>query len=245
MVDEKMKVSIVCIAKQEDHYLEEWVNYHLKLGFDRIIIYVNNWRTNFSHEKVTLVEFDGREKQLPAYNSYIQNNHEFDWTAFIDVDEFIVLKKHKNIKDFISDYKNYDSICMSWVLFGSNNLTFDENGEKSVLKRFTMRDKNANPHVKVLVKKNKSVTFLDPHHTSLGWVDTNHTKGTGPYNPNPITDIIQLNHYFTKTKEEFEKKIKRGRVDLDTPGSNRTMKDFHDHDINDVEDLLALNFYNS
>jgi hypothetical protein len=56
MVGNEMKVAIVCIAKNEDLYLEEWVNYHLKLGFDRIYIYMNNWRTNYHNDKVTLIE---------------------------------------------------------------------------------------------------------------------------------------------------------------------------------------------
>jgi Glycosyl transferase family 2 len=245
MVGNEMKVAIVCIAKNEDLYLDEWVNYHLKLGFDRIFVYMNNWRTNYHNDKVTLIEFDGKESQLPAYNSFIIKNDEYDWTAFIDVDEFIVLKKHKRIKEFLSDYSQHDSICMSWVLFGSNNLSFDKNGDKSVLRRFTKRQKGINNHVKVFVKKNKTVKFLDPHHVSLPWVDTNHQKGTGPLNLKPVTDVIQLNHYFTKTKEEFLKKIERGRADLDTASSNRTLSDFTKHDLNEIEDLLALEFYNS
>ena len=39
-----MKIALVCIAKNEDDYIEEWVNYHLKLGFSKIFIYENNWR---------------------------------------------------------------------------------------------------------------------------------------------------------------------------------------------------------
>ena len=33
------KVALVAIAKDEDHYIEEWIRYHLKLGFDHVIIY--------------------------------------------------------------------------------------------------------------------------------------------------------------------------------------------------------------
>ena len=34
----------------------------------------------------------------------------YDWVAFFDVDEFLVLKKHKNIKDFIEVYKDYNGL---------------------------------------------------------------------------------------------------------------------------------------
>jgi hypothetical protein len=38
-----MKISLVCIAKMEDFYINEWVLYHKKLGFDDIIIYETDW----------------------------------------------------------------------------------------------------------------------------------------------------------------------------------------------------------
>ncbi len=34
-----MDISLVCIAKDEDHYIDEWLDYHLKLGFTRVVVY--------------------------------------------------------------------------------------------------------------------------------------------------------------------------------------------------------------
>lgn len=39
-----MKTALVCIAKDEDHYIAEWIKYHTKLGFDEIFVYENSWR---------------------------------------------------------------------------------------------------------------------------------------------------------------------------------------------------------
>ncbi|WP_368044404.1 glycosyltransferase family 2 protein, partial [uncultured Desulfovibrio sp.] len=37
-----MKYCAVClIAKDEEYYLKEWCEYHLRIGFDSIIIYDN------------------------------------------------------------------------------------------------------------------------------------------------------------------------------------------------------------
>ena len=33
-----MKVALVCIAKNEDNYIQEWINYNLKLGFDKTLV---------------------------------------------------------------------------------------------------------------------------------------------------------------------------------------------------------------
>lgn len=34
-----MKTALVCIAKREDYYIEEWLRYNFKLGFDDIWVY--------------------------------------------------------------------------------------------------------------------------------------------------------------------------------------------------------------
>ena len=55
-----MKIAIVCIAKDEDNYLREWLDYHFKIGFDHIYVYQNNW--HFKEEVpdyVHLIDFPG------------------------------------------------------------------------------------------------------------------------------------------------------------------------------------------
>ena len=37
-----MKTTIVAIAKRENKYIREWIEYYLKLGFDNIVLYDNN-----------------------------------------------------------------------------------------------------------------------------------------------------------------------------------------------------------
>ena len=37
-----MNTAICCIAKYENRYLKEWVDYHMELGFDQIFIFDNN-----------------------------------------------------------------------------------------------------------------------------------------------------------------------------------------------------------
>lgn len=111
-----MKIVLVCIAKDED-------NYHLKLGFDHIFIYENDWNSGIKNEKVTNIHVKGHRQQIPTYNNFIKNNKSnYDWVAFIDVDEFLVLKKHKNIHEFINDYKNEDAIGVNWVFLVTTDM---------------------------------------------------------------------------------------------------------------------------
>jgi hypothetical protein len=234
-----MKIALVCIAKNEDPYIQEWVDYHIKLGFHKIFIYENDWESKIKNENVVTVPTPGVVQQLPAYNNFIrQYRNDYDWAAFLDVDEFLVLKKHKTISNFISDYKNEDAIGINWVLFGDNGLTSSE--EFSVIKRFTKRGTIPNEHIKSIVNL-KKVGYMHVHNPNGKSVDTNFKRiDNSPFNHNGPIDVAQINHYFCKTKDEFVKKRDRGRADT---GTFRDISDFAQHNKNEIEDLFAYNFF--
>lgn len=42
MESSKPKIAICCIAKDENWYVNDWIGYHLALGFDHVYLYDNN-----------------------------------------------------------------------------------------------------------------------------------------------------------------------------------------------------------
>jgi hypothetical protein len=250
-MENKIIAAVVCIAKGEDNYIHEWIDYHLKLGFDDIIVYKNDWPYTIGKDKVTEVIANGENLQVKCYNNFLnicakrgEENKLFDWVAFIDVDEYICLKKHTNIKDFLAEYNHLNYIPMNWKLFGDSNLT---EPAKGVVTRFTKTSLEPDKHIKSLVKPLRGVQFLDVHQVNIPWTDTNGNRGAGPYNYNKVCDVIQLNHYFCKTLKEFEIKRNRGRADMLKSNQYyiRTIEDFYIHNFNEVEDLTACDFYKS
>ena len=64
-----MKVALVCIAKEEDNYIQEWIDYNKKLGFDDIIIY-----QNIDVNKITgLTIYNSEGKLFYSSDSYQEN----------------------------------------------------------------------------------------------------------------------------------------------------------------------------
>jgi hypothetical protein len=234
-----MKIALVCIAKNEDNYIQEWIDYHKKLGYDDIFIYQNNWRCQIEEPNVIKIEYDGEVRQVPAYNDFIQKNKtNYDWVSFFDVDEFLVLKKHKNIKEFIQDYQDFDGIGVNWILFGDNNLT-GVTDEYSVIKRFTKRQLGVNEHIKSTIKLTNDVIMGVHAPNNKMLCNTNKELFSGSFNRNTLDDIAQINHYFCKTREEFIEKINRGRSDT---YQKRNIDEFDAHNINEIEDVTALKF---
>jgi len=69
-----MRSAVLCIANNEDHYMDEWIQYHLTVGFSEVFVFQNNWR--FPHgpyedSRIHLVECDGPLMMNPCYNGFI------------------------------------------------------------------------------------------------------------------------------------------------------------------------------
>jgi hypothetical protein len=97
---------IVCIAKKEHNYIEEFVKYHLALGFKYIYIYDNEDIPTYetmldaykNNVKVIHLPSNNYDKgvQYIALDNFISTylfTTEITHVAHIDIDEFIVLKK--------------------------------------------------------------------------------------------------------------------------------------------------------
>ena len=261
-----MTICLFACAKNEELYISEWLYYHLKLGFDKIIIYDTS--DDYSLEKMHFIEHDNIEiHHKPNYNKpfkhelrideFIQNEKiidRFTHVAVIDIDEFIVLKKHNNIKDFMN-FINLKDGCLgiNWRLFGSNNNK--EYFLSPVLNRFIKCNKLLNNHVKCIsVLKDVERYNCCPHHPILingKQINEQNKELYKIQNENfnhPIdgksscfqlystNEYIQINHYSVKSLSEFNKRFT----------NHHTRSDIElflkEHDKNEIEDITALKF---
>lgn len=237
-----MKVALVCIAKYEDPYMKEWVEYNVKLGFDTIFMYENDWRSSFEHPNLIKIPFDGKSQQMNAYNNWlIHLKNGYDWVAFFDVDEFLVLKKHKSIQEFVSDYNGHNGIGINWYFFGNNGHDKVVDDEYSQIKRFTKRAEKMDRHIKTILNCNVTCKMSVHNPNEVSIVSPDNIPISGPFNPNTNDEIAQLNHYYCKTPEEFLVKCQRGRADT-SQHTNTFEVNYHPLNLNEVEDLNAFNF---
>ena len=145
-----MKVAICAVAKNENTYIDEWVRYHIDLGYDRIYLFDNNDpKTPFVgdsispeyRDRVEIIAVQGnyRSRQFAIYNRWLQEYSDgWDWCSFIDIDEFIVTSKG-NIKDLLStmpDECNF--MILSWQIYGDDGVVEGDESQP-VRSRFVKR----------------------------------------------------------------------------------------------------------
>ena len=241
-----MKTALVCIAKNEDFYIDEWMDYHFKLGFDDIFIYANDWTYNTHKKNIYIIPIYGQYMQTTAYNHFIQTfNNKYNWVAFFDVDEFLVLNKHNNIKELLHDYLHCNAIGINWALFGNNKHTKVINHNYNVLSRFKKRSKQDhkdNKHIKTIVRLPSSV-HQHVHQIDNTWYNLNKEIRSGPFNEPVDWTVAQINHYFSKSTEELIIKCNKSRADVNIPRNFDKFK--YLLDLNDVYDDSAYRFYHS
>lgn len=238
-------LTVVAIMRNEELYLSEWHEFHKRQGVEKFILFDNMSTDNTREvacelgEDIILKDWPGQSAQRSAYEYALQEYRETcRWMAFIDIDEFIV-PHEVTFKEFLEGFEDFSGLGIHWYLFGSNGKNHWEKG--GVVSRFTRRQLGINPHIKSIVDPKQTVGYVSPHrfHHTGTFVDE-HKKpivgGIGIY-PEGTCDLIQINHYATKSYEECVER--RGRPRPDT-GEIREPKSFFKlHDFNDKEDLIA------
>ena len=225
--------TVLCaIVLNEKPYIDEFVNYHLGLGFSKIVVYDNSESNKLRewqrHEQtspmVEVIHFPGLNQQGHAYLDCAQSafNGEFGenkkWAAFFDVDEFLVLKKHEYVDKLLEEHlpKLSGSLSINWAMFNFNGKLLCD--AKPVTKRFGYRDQAVDPHVKSIVRLEDMQMNAEPlpHYPHLkngNQHDTNGKVFWGPFNKNGPLDVAAIHHYHKKSFGEYVKKRQRGRAD--------------------------------
>lgn len=231
-----MKTAIIAIARNENPYIREWAEHHLEIGFDKIFVCDNGFG-NEENPKDALKGMDGAVEildwrdiphpQKRAYETtYANVSGGYDWIAFFDIDEFLIVENEEKVGNFISKFpKDCKLISVNWETMTDNGLLrYDDRG---VLKRFTTpMDRNKcvsyrfaeNMHTKPIVRGGLGkIEFPGNIHTikiSSGSYHSNLKQEA----PSPFHRIdysnARLRHFVTKTIEEWcVNKVPKGRVD--------------------------------
>lgn len=251
---------IVCVARDEKLYIEEFVRYHIGIGFKHIIIYDNEDKPTYENQLRRYKDYI-KVMHLPptAYKELDKNIREIaledfanrfflktniTHVAHIDIDEYIVLKKNANIIDFINKniIDDCEGIAINRRFFGSaRNI---EHTNRPVTMRFTLCQTDCDKkNVKLLFRKDQFIKYNSPQDVSLKSGHIKTTKGAifqDPSTTDPDYTSIQLNCYRAKTLPEY--KMKHLKNDSKEE-HERVETEFALYDTNDKKDIFAQTFY--
>ena len=113
------EIILSTLVKNEDAYIKQWIDFHLRLGITRFIIYDNSDSGTLTHvlndyvenQQVLLIQWNvpyllpnsGISGQTTQQNHSIYAFNQCKYIGLFDIDEYINMQRHTNIHTFLED----------------------------------------------------------------------------------------------------------------------------------------------
>lgn len=227
--EKKYKYCICSIFKNESPYLREFVEYHLLIGFEHFYFYNNNSDDNYQEvlrkyvEKgiVSLIDWPVVPGQQAMYEHWYKTfRHETQWVAFLDLDEFICLIKAVSIDEWIKPFERFPLIMLYWRMFGTSGILENDNTKLVIEQYFNSWNKLTNIG-KLIYNTDYDIAWFEKAMMHYFYV---HYKRMlippinqygyfvryGIHRYSMREDEIQVNHYWSKSYNNYTQKHKRG-----------------------------------
>ncbi|MBB5887998.1 glycosyltransferase family 92 protein [Lactovum miscens] len=241
--DFKYYLSAAIIIKNEADYVAEWIEYHLLVGFDHFYIYDNGSDDDIqkvlapyvAENIIEYINYPGEGMQLSMINDAIRrSSSETFWLAINDIDEFFVPKTSNTVSVFLKEFESFPAVEVNWLVYGSSG-QFKKN-KGLVIERF---NKHSSPseyfsnHFVKLIYNPRATSYGDVHR-GFYWnlklavnTDKEKTRLTALQRQGKFDKLV-INHYYTKSFEEYQNKMGKPQVDGTAPLHN--MKSWENDD---------------
>jgi hypothetical protein len=247
-MERKYYFAVGALFKNESHSIKEWIRHYLHHGVEHFYLINDNSTDNFMEmiqeyiDKDIITLFNVNEpyylgRQRTLYNRYILPLiKETKWLLMVDLDEYVWSTIDTNLCNVLKNGEHCSQIQIRQTLFGSNGYVTQP---KYIVKSFTKRiqDFSKEEKVKYLINTDYDFTSLNIHHATFK--DPTLSKSKHPKFITIDSCYLLMNHYCCQSVE-FWKDVKCTRGDSDDY-LVRSMDDFHQYDINEVEDLGLYN----
>ncbi|WP_084863973.1 glycosyltransferase family 92 protein [Salibaculum halophilum] len=232
-------VAIAAIVRDEAEHIGEWARFHLAAGVRHFVIYddasrddtVEVLRATLPADRLTIIPWAqrlsdirlGREihNQLLAYAHAAGNfGGGFRWMGFIDIDEFLVPVGADTLEDALATLGDVPNLSLPWHMFAFSG--HDTPPVGGVVSNYLMRARDPMGDApglrafKMLVDPCRLTTMrihamqTDGDERTWNAAGVQATFATRDQAGFYSTQAVQLNHYYTRSREELESKIARG-----------------------------------
>ncbi|NOT09701.1 MAG: glycosyltransferase family 92 protein [Gemmatimonadales bacterium] len=231
-------LSLVGVVRNEARYLPEWIEFHRGVGFEHVYLY-DHASEDEPHRVlapfvaegfVTLIPWNfpwllcGSNAQILAFAHALGCfGSGWRWMAFLDADEFLYPTGEESLPHLLRDYERFPALLAFWTMFGFSGHETPPPG--FVIDNYVMRAPfgfHAKP--KSIVNPREVVAVSNPHLFDLtagprqGFTETGQLfqkieSGLGKNNVGtPVSVRLRLNHYYTRSRQEFEEKLGKRRL---------------------------------
>jgi len=233
---EQKTLAIAMRVRDDLECLKENIEYHTLIGVDHFFIYdhksiipLKEQLMGYKNVTVKIIstwkDFHGSVDLKKCVEQY---KDEYEWIAFLDVDEFLVMKDGStDLKEFLKSYEEYGGLCVWWRCFGSSG---HKKKQKSVIEAYTQCSSRLGAAFKTILNTKFGTLSSNAHWCDYVegkcGVDENYKEIKTPVHKwkstyLPADKKIVINHYIFRSDEEWNDKIEKW---TDPEGTSRRTK---------------------
>jgi len=233
-------INLIGVFKDEEKYIQEWILYHYIIGIknfslcchqcsDNTAQLIKNISNILKDISIDLIINDQTNNSGWKFKNDIYSNlvslSKKDWCLCLDIDEFLVID-WKHLQEIISD-SNIGAIAIYQNIFGCSNhissprgLVIDNyiyrNNDKILINNnypIFNHPSDLFKEVKMLFNKEGLKKIVNSHEVIIDQNTVNENLDLFKrYKVQRTTDHIKINHYFTKSLEDWTFKTSRPRM---------------------------------
>jgi len=233
---ESKDVAVCIIVRCENPYLQEWMEHYLKIGVKKVFLYDNSQEGDERPVEVLSQYVESGQLEIIDYTAiregaqcksyidcYMRHNKEYGWIGFLDADE-LVRVEGDDLPAYLNSFAtDVDVVSLSWRIMTDSGLTRYDSRPMS--ERFTVAKTipslpDGKEFVKSFIRGGIfGLSFrLQPHVPSRAG-KLNIVNAIGQQIPvypaaKPVHERAWVDHYLTKTAEEYRGKIARGFINV-------------------------------
>jgi hypothetical protein len=222
----RFRFAVMAILKDEAPYMEEWLCHHMAIGVDHFFLYDNGSTDGLhgvlkpyaDHGIVTTVYFPLRGLQRDA-NSHVVRffGATTEWIAYVDIDEFLVPERDEDIASVMSRFPDAEQVLVSRKEFCYSGHRTPPEGLVTEAYREVSQDVPRTGTSAILAKpiiRPEGTWRVGIHNAETVHGLTVNTAGEPTSEAATVIEDasyanLQMNHYFTKSYEEFQAKRNR------------------------------------
>ena len=234
----KYNASVCLLIKDENDFLEEWLDNYWDIGVEHFYIYdnnskipveetISNIKDGFYVDKCNVILFtEYNHMQYDCYeNCLINYGQESRWVGFLDTDEFVEFTDGTtDIKDFLKEFESNLGVWIPWETYGANGHVerpiggMRENYTKPIISPYGLWGKifiQTALIQRMYVHGADSVGYYYPIVTQEykllfeTYTDTCNRMEDGEN----IYPRVKINHYMTRSYQDWVEKMSRGSSD--------------------------------
>jgi len=215
---------VLCTKSYNEQDTLDWIQHYTTFNFDKITIFNNespiDIHSLLKPYKCDIIDVPGYLDYYNLLDNYCKKSDAF-WVFPIDDDEFLYLNETPtNINDFICNYEEFSGLSVNWQCLSAHNtltrpvpsaIDYCLYGQEPIVSKEQLS--SINTHIKCFVQPSRVRNYVaQPHIPALtaGHIVDYDKVITRDVANEKWNNKILLYHYYIKSKEDWDKKMKRG-----------------------------------